>query len=119
MCGRLPVGKGFFDGDTELVGAAMCPACLCGTVTWAAGHNALRRSGSDQKHAVNKLQWLKWSVLIFRSISWVHYSSVSLSNFVSAGSVRNFVSAGSVRTCFKRPMIQAQHRGPEIRSSQD
>ena len=34
MCGRLPVGKGFFDGDTELVGAAMCPACLCGTVTW-------------------------------------------------------------------------------------
>ena len=34
MCGRLPVGKGFFDGDTKLVGAAMCPACLCGTVTW-------------------------------------------------------------------------------------
>ncbi len=27
MCGRLPVGKGFFDGDAELVGAAMCPAC--------------------------------------------------------------------------------------------
>ncbi len=27
MCGRLPVGKVFFDGDAELVGAAMCPAC--------------------------------------------------------------------------------------------
>ncbi len=23
MCGRLPVGKGFFDGNAELVGAAM------------------------------------------------------------------------------------------------
>ncbi len=34
MCGRLPVGKGFFDGDAELVGAAMCPACLCGAVIW-------------------------------------------------------------------------------------
>jgi len=27
MCGRLPVGKDFFDDDAELVGAAMCPAC--------------------------------------------------------------------------------------------
>ncbi len=27
MCGRLPVGKGFLDGDAELVGAAMCSAC--------------------------------------------------------------------------------------------
>ena len=27
MCGRLPVGKGFFDGDATLVGAAMCSAC--------------------------------------------------------------------------------------------
>jgi hypothetical protein len=34
MCGRLPVGKGFFDGDAELVGAAMCPACLCGADLW-------------------------------------------------------------------------------------
>jgi hypothetical protein len=31
MCGWLPVGKGFFDGDASLVGAAMCPACLRGT----------------------------------------------------------------------------------------
>jgi hypothetical protein len=23
MCGRLPVGKGFFDGDAELVGAVL------------------------------------------------------------------------------------------------
>ncbi len=34
MCGRLPVGKGFLDGDTELVGAAMCPACLRGADLW-------------------------------------------------------------------------------------
>jgi len=34
MCGRLPVGKGYLDGDAELVGAAMCPACLCGTDRW-------------------------------------------------------------------------------------
>jgi hypothetical protein len=27
MCGRLPVGKGFSEGDARLVGAAMCPAC--------------------------------------------------------------------------------------------
>jgi hypothetical protein len=26
MCGRLPVGKGFFEDDAVLVGAAMCPA---------------------------------------------------------------------------------------------
>jgi len=31
LCGRLPVGKGFFfDGDAALVGAAMGPACLGG-----------------------------------------------------------------------------------------
>ena len=33
MCGRLPFGKDYFDVDAELVGAAMCSACLCGTVT--------------------------------------------------------------------------------------
>ena len=27
MCGRLPFGKGFLDGDAALVGAAMGPAC--------------------------------------------------------------------------------------------
>src|SRR5947207_5689232 len=30
-------------------GAVMCPACLCGRE--AAGHNALRGSGPNQKHA--------------------------------------------------------------------
>ncbi len=34
ICGRLPVGKGFLDGDAVLVGAAICPACLCGTDRW-------------------------------------------------------------------------------------
>jgi len=34
MCGRLPFGKDYFDVNAKLVGAAMCPACLCGAVTW-------------------------------------------------------------------------------------
>ena len=33
----------------------------------AAGHNALRRSGPGQKHAVSLLHWLKWVVPIFGS----------------------------------------------------
>ena len=32
-------------------GAVMCPACLCGGE--AAGHNAMRGSGPNQKHAFN------------------------------------------------------------------
>jgi len=27
-----PCWQGFFDDTAELVGAAMCPACLCGTL---------------------------------------------------------------------------------------
>ena len=34
ICGRLPVGKGFSDGDAVLVGAAICPAFGCGDVRW-------------------------------------------------------------------------------------
>jgi hypothetical protein len=34
ICGRLPVGKGFFDGKAVLVGAAICPAFGCGTLRW-------------------------------------------------------------------------------------
>ena len=34
ICGRLRIGKGFLDGDAVLVGAAICPASLCGAVTW-------------------------------------------------------------------------------------
>ena len=34
ICGRLPVGKGFLDGDAGLVGAAICSACYCGAVRW-------------------------------------------------------------------------------------
>ena len=53
-----------------------------------AGHNALRRSGLGQKHAVNLLHWLKWGVLIFGSTGSVHYPSVALSNLVSASCSR-------------------------------
>ena len=34
ICGRLPVGKGFLDGDAVLVGAAICPAFECGALRW-------------------------------------------------------------------------------------
>jgi hypothetical protein len=34
ICGRLPVGKGFLDGDEVLVSAAICSACCCGTLGW-------------------------------------------------------------------------------------
>jgi len=34
ICGRLPVGKGFLDGNAVLVGAAICPACCCGALRW-------------------------------------------------------------------------------------
>ncbi len=34
ICGRLPVGKGFFDGDAALVGAAICSAFRCGALRW-------------------------------------------------------------------------------------
>ena len=30
------------------------------------------------------LQWLEWGVLISGSTGWVHYSSLALSNLVSA-----------------------------------
>ncbi len=50
----------------------------------ATGHNALRRSGPGQKHAVAMLQWLWWGVLISGSTGWVHYPSLALSNLVSA-----------------------------------
>jgi hypothetical protein len=48
MCGRLRVGKDFLHAR-RLVGAAMCSACLCGSLT--AGHNPLRGSGPGQKPA--------------------------------------------------------------------
>jgi len=34
ICGRLPVGKGFYDGDAASAGAAICPAFGCGTIRW-------------------------------------------------------------------------------------
>ena len=34
MCGRPPVGKGFFDDNATLVGTAMCPACLRDADPW-------------------------------------------------------------------------------------
>ncbi len=34
ICGRLPGGKGFLDGDAVLVGAIICSACCCGALRW-------------------------------------------------------------------------------------
>ena len=64
----------------------------------AAGHNALRRSGPAQKHAVSLLHGGKWVVLIIGTTGWVHYPSVALSNFVSANNSRAY---------FSLPLMQA------------
>jgi len=48
MCGRR-LGKNFLTQLQHWSGAVMCPACLCGPE--AAGHNAMRGSGPNQKHA--------------------------------------------------------------------
>ena len=48
MCGRR-LGKNFLTLLQHWSGAVMCPACLCGGET--AGHNAIRGSGPNQKHA--------------------------------------------------------------------
>ncbi len=72
----------------------------------AAGHNALRRSGPGQKHAVSMLQWLLWGVPISGSTGWVHYLSVALSNLGCAS---------LARADLKRPGLQARCivcRGP-------
>ena len=88
MCGRPPVGKDIFDLNAVLVGAAMCSACLCGAVTWPL---AIMLS-ADQVPVISTqssmLHWLEWSVLIFGSTGWVHYSSIILSNFVCASAAR-------------------------------
>ena len=47
-CGRR-LGKNFLTSLQHWSGAVMCPACLCGRE--AAGHNALRGSGPNRKHA--------------------------------------------------------------------
>jgi hypothetical protein len=62
----------------------------------AAGHNALRGSGPGQKHAVAVLQWLKWGVLISGSTGLVHYSSLALSNLVSASACPRLSHAARV-----------------------
>ncbi|HEY6384005.1 MAG TPA: hypothetical protein VIY07_19635, partial [Pseudolabrys sp.] len=49
MCGRR-LGKNFLTQLQHWSGAVMCPACLCGSE--AAGHNAIRGSGPNQKHAL-------------------------------------------------------------------
>ena len=84
--------------DDAVVGCSLVSGLFVRRCYLAAGHNALRGSGSDQKHAVSSLHWLKWSVLIFGATGWVHYSSIALSNFVSAG---------RARACFNRPVLQA------------
>jgi hypothetical protein len=84
----------------------------------AAGHNALRRSGPGQKHAVALLHWLKWGVLISGSTGWVHHSSLALSNLVSAAvcpvplPCRTSRGQYALRAsgCPPRPLNEAQNR---------
>src|SRR5262249_48155188 len=49
MCGRR-LGKNFLTLLQHWSGAVMCPTCLCGGQ--AAGPNAMRGSGPNQKHAL-------------------------------------------------------------------
>src|SRR5262249_43267008 len=49
MCGRR-LGKNFLTLLQHWSGAVMCPACSCGGQ--AAGPNAMRGSGPNQKHAL-------------------------------------------------------------------
>ena len=52
MCGRLRVGKGFFDVYCLSWSVLSCVRPVDAALVMAAGHNAFRRSGPDQKHAV-------------------------------------------------------------------
>src|SRR5438067_7522886 len=49
MCGRRRLGKNFLSCCSIGRVRVMCPACLCGGE--AAGHNAMRGSGPNRKHA--------------------------------------------------------------------
>ena len=77
MCGRLSVGKDFFDVHLR-VGAAMCVACLCGS------HDPLAimpsaETGPDQKHALEAL----WRKRVFPLLGrpMVHYIANALPKF--------------------------------------
>ena len=61
MCGRLRVGKSFL--HVCRLGRCSHVFGLLSAAHRAAGHNALRRSGPDQKHAF-EMRWHKWVVLI-------------------------------------------------------
>ncbi len=56
ICGRLPVGKGFLDGDASAGRRRHLFGLLLRRSWMAAGHNALRGSGPGQKHAVAHCQ---------------------------------------------------------------
>jgi len=83
MCGRLPVGKGFF-GMMHGWSVLPCVRPVDAALPMAAGHNALREIRSRSKTRSQKLPWHEWGVPISGSTGWVHYLFIALSNFVSA-----------------------------------
>jgi len=71
----------------------------------AAGHNALRESGSRSLARSQELPWHDWGVPISGSTGWVHYPRTALSNLVSARKARI-----SPTTC--EAGSAADHQGP-------
>ena len=65
MCGRLAVGKGFLIFFTPGWSELPCVRPTDAALSMAAGHNALRRSGPGQKHALKRRRGTNWVVLIF------------------------------------------------------
>ncbi len=58
----------------------------------AAGHNALRRSGPGQKHALVGRYGTNGLSRSVGRLAWVRYSFIALSNLVSGGLPRLFVA---------------------------
>ena len=96
MCGRLRVGKGFFDLLHCRWSELPCVRPLDAALHTAAGHNALRGSGPGQKPAL-EAPWREWVVLVRGRLAWVRYRSAALSNVVARITPRVLYSyAGNV-----------------------
>ena len=65
MCGRLRIGKDYLNFISNHCWSELpCVRPVDAAFHRAAGHNALRKSGSGQKHALEVAQWPEWSVPI-------------------------------------------------------
>ena len=83
MCGRLPVVKGFLNVDARAGRSCHVFGLFARPYSMAAGHNALRRSGPGQKHALKRRTGTFGLSRSVSRLAWVRYSFIALSNFVS------------------------------------